>query len=39
MPIITCDKRAKRARESSNKVKDPNIQLGQETGFTDLIYY
>ena len=39
MPIIIYNKWAKRARESFNKVKDPNIQLGRETGFINLIYY
>ena len=39
MPIITRNKRGKRARECSNKIKNPNIQLGQKTGFTDLIGY
>ena len=39
MPTITRDKRAKRARESSDEVEDPDIQLGRETGFADLVCY
>ena len=39
MPIITYNKRGKRAREYSNEVKNPNIQLGQKAGFIDLVGY
>ena len=39
MPIITHNKQGKRAKKYFNKVKDPNIQLGQEAGFTDLVGY
>ncbi|KAH8798662.1 hypothetical protein F5884DRAFT_140344 [Xylogone sp. PMI_703] len=36
MPIITRDRRGKRARESSKEAEDHDIQLGGEASYTDL---
>ena len=37
MPIITRDRRGKRARELSEEVEDPDKQLDQEASYTDLV--
>jgi hypothetical protein len=37
MPIMTRNKQGKRTRELSKEVEDPDMQLGQEARYTDLV--